>query len=200
MLMDYIESKPASSDNYKALGTQLAHLHLNTQNTFGFASNNFIGSLLQSNNSHAEWAEFYWCERIAPQLRLAEQKNLLRATEIPSVQIAISVFKDLLGNDIKPSLLHGDLWSGNYLIALDGTPYLIDPAIYYGHSMVDIAMSKLFGGFGDEFNSSYHEVIQKTNNYDAQIDLYQLYFLLVHLNIFGSSYYVSVSSILNNYF
>ena len=97
-------------------------------------------------------------------------------------------------------LLHGDLWGGNHLIASDGTPYLIDPATYYGHSMVDVAMSHLFGGFGTLFYEAYHEQIPRTDNHDVQIDLYQLYFLLVHLNLFGSGYYASVASILKRYF
>ena len=97
-------------------------------------------------------------------------------------------------------LLHGDLWGGNYLIATDGAPYLIDPAVYYGHSMVDIAMSRLFGGFGSEFYDAYHQIIPQPVHHDIQIDLYQLYYLLVHLNLFGSGYYSSVSSILKRYF
>ena len=97
-------------------------------------------------------------------------------------------------------LLHGDLWGGNYLIATDASPYLFDPATYYGHSMVDVAMSHLFGGFGSAFYDAYHDRIPKSNNHDTQIDLYQLYFLLVHLNLFGSGYYSSVASILKRYF
>ena len=181
-------------------GTQLAKLHLNHKAKFGFTSDNFIGSLPQSNKQYSDWANFYWHERIAPQLKLAKQNNLLHASKIISEQTAIAVFEELLGKDVKPTLLHGDLWAGNYLIATDGTPYLIDPATYWGHSMVDIAMSKLFGGFGNEFYTAYHEIIPKTDNYNAQIDLYQLYFLLVHLNLFGRSYYGSVSSILKHYF
>ena len=200
ILMDYVESKSANTNDYKSLGTQLAKLHLKHKAKFGFISDNFIGSLPQSNKQYSDWANFYWHERIAPQLKLAKQNNLLHASKIISEQTAIAVFEELLGKDVKPTLLHGDLWAGNYLIATDGTPYLIDPATYWGHSMVDIAMSKLFGGFGNEFYTAYHEIIPKTDNYNAQIDLYQLYFLLVHLNIFGRSYYGSVSSILKHYF
>ena len=200
LLMDYVESKSASDNDYKALGTQLAKLHLHHKDKFGFTSDNFIGSLPQSNAQHADWAIFYWQERIAPQLNLAKQNKMLKATEIVSEQTAISVFKELLGKDIRPSVLHGDLWGGNYLIAANGTPYLIDPATYWGHSMVDIAMSRLFGGFGSEFYSAYHNIIPKTDNYNAQIDLYQLYFLLVHLNLFGRSYYGSAAAVLEKYF
>ncbi|MDD2551518.1 MAG: fructosamine kinase family protein [Dysgonamonadaceae bacterium] len=200
LLMDYVESKHADPKDLKLLGSQLTHLHLNTADEFGFTSNNFIGSLPQSNNQHASWPDFYWHERILPQLKLAEQKNLLNSKEIIAEQVALKVFEKLLDNDVKPSLVHGDLWGGNYLIAVDGTPYLIDPAVYYGHSMVDIAMSKLFGGFGNDFYSAYHDIIPKTDYYNAQIDLYQLYFLLVHLNLFGRSYYGSVASIMKRYF
>ena len=200
LLMDYIENKPANSSDYKSLGTQLAKLHLNHKGTFGFTSDNFIGSLPQSNSQHSDWVSFYWYERIAPQLKLAEQSQLLKTKEIISEQTAISVFEELLGNDIKPSLVHGDLWAGNYLIATNGTPYLIDPATYWGHSMMDIAMSHLFGGFSPEFYSAYHQLLPKSNYYNAQIDLYQLYYLLVHLNLFGISYYGSVASILKRYF
>lgn len=200
LLMDYVESKSASDNDYKTLGTQLAKLHLNYKDKFGFTSDNFIGSLPQSNTQHADWASFYWHERISPQLKLAKHNKMLKAAEIVSEQTAISVFKELLGKEVSPSVLHGDLWGGNYLIAADGTPYLIDPATYWGHSMVDIAMSRLFGGFGNEFYSAYHNIIPKTDNYNAQIDLYQLYFLLVHLNLFGRSYYGSVAAILKKHF
>ena len=101
---------------------------------------------------------------------------------------------------MKPALLHGDLWSGNYLISESGTPYLIDPAVYYGDGLVDIAMSKLFGGFGHDFYSAYHEVISKPEAYEERIDLYQLYYLLVHLNLFGASYRSGVLRILSRYF
>lgn len=200
LLMDFIGSKPADTADYKTVGTQLAKLHLNYQKKFGFTTNNFIGSLPQSNKQHTDWASFYWHERIAPQLKLAKQSKLLKANEIITEKTAITAFEELLGKDVKPSLLHGDLWAGNYLIATDGTPYLIDPATYWGHSMVDIAMSKLFGGFGNEFYIAYHNMIPKTDNYNAQVDLYQLYFLLVHLNMFGRSYYGGVATILKRYF
>lgn len=200
LLMDYVESKSASGNDYKALGTQLAKLHLNHTNNFGFTFDNFIGSLPQSNKQHSDWANFYWHERIAPQLKLAKHNKMLKATDMIADQTAISVLEETFGKHINPSVLHGDLWAGNYLIAADGTPYLIDPATYWGHSMVDIAMSKLFGGFGYEFYSAYHEIIPKTDNYNAQVDLYQLYFLLVHLNLFGKSYYVNVAEILEKYF
>ena len=102
--------------------------------------------------------------------------------------------------EISPTLLHGDLWSGNYLISTEGRPYLIDPAVYYGHREVDIAMTKLFGGFGADFYAAYWEHFSRDSNETARNDLYQLYYLLVHLNLFGASYYNSVKGILGCYF
>lgn len=199
LLMNFVESKRPASSDFERLGRELAQLHLNTHHSFGFSSDNFIGSLPQSNTSRTNWAEFYWSERILPQLNLATKAGLLNKSQIPDEEKAIKTFSDIFGN-VKPALLHGDLWGGNYLIAADGTPYLIDPAVYFGHSVVDIAMSKLFGGFSQSFYDAYHEIIPKTENHSQQIELYQLYYLLVHLNLFGSGYYSSVASILRKYF
>lgn len=199
LLMDFVEAKRPDANDFRQFGTQLAQLHRCTQKDFGFLSDNFIGSLPQSNRLHPDWAEFYWHERISPQLKLAYDHQLLHKKEIPSLENALPVFREIFGV-VKPSLLHGDLWAGNYLISTDGTPYLIDPAVYYGHSLVDIAMSKLFGGFTSSFYDAYHEIIPKSENYSQQIELYQLYYLLVHLNLFGSGYHSGVSAILKRYF
>ncbi len=199
LLMDFIESRRPNSKDYKHLGRDLAKLHLTTNENFGFYSDNFIGSLPQSNALHADWAEFYWDERIEPQLMYARKNEMLEEKFIPAKETALKIFRQVFG-EVKPSLLHGDLWGGNYLISADGTPYLIDPAVYYGHSMVDIAMSRLFGGFDAEFYDAYHGIIPGQTYYTEQIKLYQLYFLLVHLNLFGRSYRSSVADILESYF
>ena len=199
ILMEHIRTKPASSSDMELLGQQLAQLHQSTASHFGLTTNNFIGSLPQSNALHESWNNFYIEERLKPQLKLARRAGLLNEDEIPE-DSRVYESCDMLFKDVKPSLLHGDLWSGNYLISENGKPNLIDPAVYYGHSEVDIAMSKLFGGFAEPFYRSYHEVIPKTKGFDARIDLYQLYYLLVHLNLFGRSYYGSVKRILSTYF
>ena len=199
LLMEHIETKSSNSKDLELFGNQLAKLHKITSNEFGFDSNNFIGSLNQSNKTHINWNDFYVEERLIPQLQLAKSDGLLKETEIPKIdrlkEVCFLFFKN-----VKPSLLHGDLWSGNYLISESGIPYLIDPALYYGHHEVDIAMSKLFGGFGPSFYDSYHSIIPKEEFTEDRIQLYQLYYLLVHLNLFGSSYYSSVKQILRSYF
>lgn len=199
LLMEYIESKRPDGADYQRLGAELAQLHQCSRASFGFSEDNFIGTLPQSNRNHSTWATFFWAERILPQLQRALTDNLLSREEIPSEDKAITLFSDCFG-EVKPSLLHGDLWGGNYLITTDGTPYLIDPALYYGHAMVDIAMSRLFGGFGTEFYDAYHEIIAKPPHYREQTELVQLYYLLVHLNLFGSGYHSAVSSILRRFF
>lgn len=199
ILMDFIESKRPSPSDYSRLGVELSKLHMAVFNEFGFNSDNFIGSLPQSNKKHDSWSEFYWNERIYPQLQLALNEGLLGAKEVPTEDQFTSLFNSFI-DEFKPSLLHGDLWGGNYLISEEGTPFLIDPAVYIGHNMVDIAMSQLFGSFGPEFYDSYHKIIERPKQYNEQIDLYQLYFLLVHLNLFGKGYYSSVSTILSRYF
>lgn len=199
LLMDFIDSKTPSNQDMALLGKQLANLHLNTFKTFGFNSDNYIGTLPQSNTKHQNWVDFYMEERLAPQLKLAVQKQLLSPTEVPNTSTMKLKTADIF-KEVQPSLLHGDLWSGNFLISKDGTPYLIDPATYYGHSEVDIAMSLLFGGFSNSFYEAYRAVIPKETDTNARVELYQLYYLLVHLNLFGSSYYHSVKHILNKYF
>lgn len=199
LLMEYIEAKSPNSNELNQLGKQLALLHKVTSDNFGFDSNNFIGSLHQSNKKHDNWNDFYIEERLIPQLKLAKSKKLLPAIEIPDKhKLKEACFPSF--KDAKPSLLHGDLWSGNYLISTSGKPNLIDPAIYFGHNEVDIAMSKLFGGFGTSFYDSYYSIIPKDEFTEDRIQLYQLYFLLVHLNLFGVSYYSSVKQILSKYF
>jgi fructosamine-3-kinase len=199
LLMEFIASKTPETEDYNKLGTQLAQLHNCHAENFGLSSDNFIGSLAQKNTPSTSWIDFYSINRLGVQLELAVSKGLLNSKEIPSQKEIKSVLESLC-SDVKPSLLHGDLWSGNYLIGEDGTPYLIDPATYYGHAEVDIAMTKLFGGFSSHFYEAYHDVIPVSIHFNERIDLYQLYYLLVHLNIFGRSYYNSVQRILKRYF
>ena len=199
LLLQYIESKSPEQNDFKVFASKLAQLHSISSTFFGFSNHNFIGSLHQNNTTHNNWCDFYIKERLLPQLNLAYSKGLLNSNEIPDPEILKSVCSPVF-EEVKPSLLHGDLWSGNYLISKSGIPFLIDPAIYFGHSEVDIAMSKLFGGFLPEFYKEYYKHIPQDHFTDKRIELYQLYYLLVHLNLFGKLYYSNVKSILNRFF
>ncbi|WP_242157741.1 fructosamine kinase family protein [Aestuariivivens sediminis] len=199
LLLEYIESKLPSSQDFGNLGDQLAQLHHYTTAPFGLDHNNFIGSLPQSNPQKEHWADFYTEARLLPQLQLAKQNHLLRPGECPTKETIRHTLEKPL-QQVRPSLLHGDLWSGNYLISTSGIPYLIDPAVYYGDHEVDIAMSKLFGGFGKTFYDVYFDHMPTDRYTTTRIAIYQLYYLLVHLNLFGRSYHGSVVSILRSYF
>ncbi|MET2984108.1 fructosamine kinase family protein [Aureibaculum conchae] len=199
LLLENIPSKQPTDNDFEKLGHQLAELHLVTTTEFGFDSDNFIGSLPQSNHKNKNWVTFYTKERLMPQLKLAVKDKLLNAKEIPEEEEILEVIHNFCKKSTS-TLLHGDLWSGNFLIDKYGEPYLIDPAVYYGHNEVDIAMSQLFGGFPPSFYKSYHSLIPKSPHCKDCIKLYQLYYLLVHLNLFGKSYYGSVKQIIKNYF
>jgi fructosamine-3-kinase len=200
LVLEYIESKKPEPSDFEKLGYDLAALHTaKCLNNFGAASNNFIGSLRQSNRKHTHWADFYIIERLWPQLRMAASRKLLGISELPK-QERLDKFCSELFTGITPSLLHGDLWGGNFLISNSGTPYLIDPSHYRGHNEVDLAMSRLFGGFGPSFYQAYREIIPTPLAAQEYIDLYQLYYLLVHLTHFGPAYNSQVSTLLTRYF
>lgn len=199
-LMEYIESKSPDLEEMSVFGRQLAQLHQSSnKQPFGWEEDNFIGSLFQSNKTHQDWASFYVRERLLPQIQLAFDKGLLNRTDTPIEEKMVAVCNNLFPK-VNPSLLHGDLWSGNFLISNNGVPFFIDPAVYYGHHEVDIAMTKLFGGFGDSFYDAYREIIRPEPEEDKRMEIYQLYYLLVHLNLFGPSYASSVKRIMSTYF
>lgn len=199
LLMEFIDAKRPESKDFRMLGSKLAMLHQKQADSFGWKDDNFIGSLPQSNREHQNWPEFFALERLLPQILMAEENGMLLRSDIPSEKLMLSVLEELCPN-VRPSLLHGDLWSGNYLIRKDGVPFLIDPAVYFGHGEVDIAMSRLFGGFGDGFYAAYGDVFPGDGLSEDRIKIYQLYYLLVHLNLFGRSYYSGVKAILKSYF
>ena len=200
LLMEFIESKNATSKEFETFGHQLADLHtFSVGDSFGWTQDNYIGSLSQSNKNHTDWVLFYVRERLLPQLRWANEKRLLISPEIPSETKLLKGCERFFPK-VKPALLHGDLWGGNYLIDVQGIPYLIDPAVYFVHHEVDLAMTQLFGGFSSNFYAAYAERMPPEPFQNERRDIYQLYYLLVHLNLFGRSYYSSVKHLLKTYF
>ncbi|WP_430907102.1 fructosamine kinase family protein [Maribacter sp. 2-571] len=200
LLMDFVAPKRPEPNEMVALGHQLAAQHkLSHAPTFGWEADNFIGSLPQSNTRDKNWAAFYVRERLLPQLRRALDAQLLKTNDIPSEAVLLKTCENVFPEAV-PCLLHGDLWSGNVIISNTGTPYLIDPAVYYGHYEVDLAMTRLFGGFPEVFYRAHASHFPVAPYAKERNELYQLYYLLVHLNLFGSSYYTQVSHILKRYF
>lgn len=199
LVLDFIDSKRVTDSDWRKLGSGLAALHKTSSATFGWKTNNYIGSLPQENTIHIDWATFYIKERLMPQFEMAKTQALLSTGEVPSKEEMIRCCNGFF-DSITPSLLHGDLWSGNFLIASDGIPYLIDPAVYFGHNEVDLSMSRLFGGFDSSFYNAYNEHFPTQELEQERKDIYQLYYLLVHLNMFGKRYYPEVKQILTRYF
>jgi len=201
ILMEFIPNGKKKLGFFELFGQQFAKLHQTTSTKFGFFEDNFIGSNKQINLPQTKkWIDFFWTNRLYFQFKLAEQngftnsefRDLFNKLEklLPSI---------LAGTEEKPTLLHGDLWSGNFMVDERGNPVLIDPAVYFGHREADIAMTKMFGGFMPAFYSAYNEAFPLPDDWEYRLDLYKLYHVLNHLNLFGSSYYPKAISILEKY-
>lgn len=174
------------------LGPALAALHARGAPSFGLDRDNFIGRLPQSNTQSGDWASFYWRERLEAQLRLATDRGLIDSGAQRQFDALQRVLPDRVGPAEPPSRLHGDLWGGNLHVDDGGRPCLIDPAVYGGHREVDLAMMRLFGGFSSRVFSAYEEAWPLAPVAEERIPLYQLYPLLVHVNLFGAGYVGSV--------
>jgi len=195
LLMEWIESGKRKKSFWADFGKNLARLHRMTQEKFGLSHDNYIGSLPQSNRQHSSWTDFFIKERIEPQVKLAVDGGKLGNVQISQLANLYNRLPDIIPNE-KPSLIHGDLWNGNFLVAADGSACLIDPAVYYGHREMDLSMTRLFGGFDDEFYRGYEEEFPLEKGFESRIDIHNLYPLLVHVNLFGSGYIQQVKSFL----
>ena len=196
LLMEFIE-EGRFGDSFE-FGRQLANLHQTGADHFGLDTDNYIGSLPQSNRRHDNWIDFFTEERINPQIKMAIDSGKL-ATNITQNWNRISTKLIDIFPATTPSLLHGDLWGGNYLFNSDGQAVLIDPAVYYGHPEMDLAFTKMFGGFSGEFYSGYESKSPLEPGFSERVPIYNLYPLLVHVNLFGGHYISQFKSILNKY-
>jgi fructosamine-3-kinase len=198
LALELMTPGPRRSDFDEALGRSLAALHAAGAPSFGLDRDNFIGRLAQSNSEANDWASFYWESRLEPQLRLATDRGLIDGTTRTRFDSLRRVLPERVGPQEPPSRLHGDLWGGNHLADETGQPCLIDPAVYGGHREVDLAMMRLFGGFGERVFSAYAEASPLATGADDRVPLYQLYPLMVHVNLFGGSYVGSVRRALSS--
>ena len=198
LIMEYLSSVPRRADYWESFGRELAMLHrAKCGSSFGFSTDNYIGSTPQQNAPMDSWAAFFRERRLIPQMKLAwgliderTRRNLTRITER---------IDNLLSEPPFPSLIHGDLWSGNAVCGPDGKAWILDPAAYVGHFEAELAMTELFGGFPERFYRAYNEVNPIDLAYSGRRDLYNLYHLLNHLNLFGLPYLSNVSSIAKRY-
>lgn len=184
--MEWLAVVSTSNDFAASLGAGLATLHRATAAEWGWELAGYIGPLPQSNRPTRSWPDFWWRERIEPQLLLAREAGYRLEDGWEDLRSALpSLLAPAEAEG--PSLLHGDLWNGNALSLRDG-PALIDPSCYFGHREVDLAMTELFGGFSLEFYAAYQRSWPLSMGYPIRRSVYQLYYLLVHVNLFGESY------------
>ncbi|MCF8246645.1 MAG: fructosamine kinase family protein [Saprospiraceae bacterium] len=198
LLLEHFNISYRPTGFWEKFGAALAELHRNSAINFGLGNDNFIGSLPQSNCLHDTWSDFFKNERLQPQLEIAKQKNKLQPTDIQGFEKFCKRLPDICPVE-PPALIHGDLWSGNFLCSADGQPVLVDPSVSYSHREMDLAMTRLFGGFDQPFYRSYEEAWPLASGFEQRLPIYQLYYLLVHVNLFGGSYVGSVRSILKQF-
>lgn len=187
LALEWIDFDLPTDKTGSMLGQQLAKQHRYCKEQFGWDRDNTIGSTPQKNAWSDDWVEFFRDQRLAYQLKLAAEKGCTGELQREGDRLLSNLGQFFGGYWPEASLLHGDLWGGNWASA-DGKPVIFDPAVYYGDRESDIAMTKLFGGFGAEFYNAYEEAWPLADGSEQRILLYQLYHVLNHLNLFGQSY------------
>jgi len=193
LVLEYLEEVSNVTNSWPNFGTGLAKLHKTTTNYFGLDHDNYIGSLSQSNTKKDNWIDFFIEERLSFQLKLARDSHVVDNTVLSAFERLFKRLNEIVPDE-SPALLHGDLWSGNFMFGSKGEACLIDPAVYYGHREMDIAMTKLFGGFDSSFYEAYNQEYPLERLY-----ICNLYPLLVHVNLFGGAYISQVATILKRF-
>lgn len=199
LLLSYIQSGEKDKNFWESFARELAAMHkADCQNSsFGFSQDNFIGARPQKNTPVNTWIDFFRENRLAPQFHDAD--SYFTTSDREKITKLLDNLDHFLIEPEKPSLLHGDLWAGNIMCNSEGQTILIDPACYIGHREADLAMTQLFGGFPEEFYQAYNMAYPLQPGYEERRDLYNLYQLLNHLNLFGSTYLEPVLSIVDEY-
>ena len=186
LVLEHLEL--GSRGDAKLLGEQLAALHRCEAKSFGFASDNFIGTTPQPNSWTEDWVAFWREQRLGFQLRIAEQNGYGGQLQSLGEKLMDALPAFFENYTPLPSLLHGDLWSGNHAFLADGTPTIFDPAAYYGDRECDLAMTELFGGYSSDFYAAYRASYPLDAGYATRRELYNLYHILNHANLFGGGY------------
>lgn len=196
LILEWIEEESTHGDFWLTFGRDLSRLHQQSSPSFGLEYNNFIGSLDQKNQIELTWETFFVEKRLIPLVKKAFEKGLLDSGHLKKFQKLYIRISELIPKE-KPSLLHGDLWSGNLLCGKGQQAVFIDPAVYYGHREMDIAMTFMFGGFNQNYLLTYNEAFPLETGWENRIGIHNLYPLLVHLNLFGASYRGRIEKVLS---
>ncbi len=198
LLLEWLDTAKPQPGSWEKMGAALAQMHLQQQDRFGWECNNYIGTVVQQNKQTDEWYIFYRDSRILPLADLLYQAGKFTLKERMLTDRFCEQLPGLFPNE-KAAFLHGDLWSGNVLFTGDGSVALFDPAVYKGHREMDIGMTTLFGGFTPSFYSSYNEIYPLEEGWKERIAVAQLYPLLVHSLLFGSTYSTRSIEIMNQF-
>ena len=195
LILEFIEEGAPTGDYYERFGRALADMHRITQDHYGLDHDNFIGSTLQKNTAEKDVLTFFSDHRLGFQQQLARNRGLLPVgpdQKIDQLRDRLGEFLDVSSE--QPALVHGDLWSGNTFSDTAGQPCLVDPAVHYGLRETDLAMTELFGRLPQTFYDAYREAFPQRPGYEERKQIYNLYHLLNHLNLFGGSYLASVTT------
>lgn len=198
LLLSVIETGTKTTNSDLEFGIELAKLHQCSASQFGLDHDNFIGKLPQSNTTHTNWADFFITERIEPQIKMGVDSGKFSPELIQKVDKIHSVIQSSFPEEA-PALLHGDIWSGNYMYSVDGAVSIYDPAVYFGHREMDISMTRLFGGFSDQFYEGYNSAFPLAEDFEQRVSIYNLYPVLVHVNLFGGGYIQQAKRILDRF-
>lgn len=195
LIMEWIEPGKRISGFYGDFGQRLAALHRHQADAYGLGYDNYIGSLPQQNTRHEKWVDFFIEERMEPMVQMARDKGLLDRVLIGQFEKMYGRLEGMLPEE-PASLMHGDLWGGNHMTGPDGTVCLFDPAVYYGNREMEIAFTQVFSGYRAEFYDAYENQWPIQPGFEERKGIYQLWPLMVHVNLFGTSYLPPVKSIL----
>lgn len=198
LLLEWLDKGAVTNNFWKDFASGLATMHKAPATYFGFEADNYIGSLVQSNNRHADWAGFYTECRIMPLTVMLKNRGLFSSNDVHHAKNFCKKIGDIFPDE-PPSLLHGDLWSGNFMITENGAAAIYDPAVYFGHREMDMGMTLIFGGFAATFYSFYNEEYPLEKNWRSRISYTQLYPLLVHAVLFGGRYTSSAREIISKF-
>ena len=199
LLLEYLDSAPRGAEFDRQLGVGLAQLHrMFSERGFGFDLNGFCGATPQPNPWTSSWLEFYAHQRLGHQIELAAARGM-GGSDLDSLHALVDRLGEWIDDSECPALIHGDLWSGNLHVDERGRPALIDPAAYYGHREAELGMMALFGGFDAPVWEAYEEAWPLDHGWRDRIELYSLYHILNHYNLFGGGYGNQAVSIARRY-
>ncbi|HTL10222.1 MAG TPA: fructosamine kinase family protein [Chitinophagaceae bacterium] len=198
LLLEWIEKGAVAKTSMERFGQRLAEMHQQPQAYFGWTGNNYIGSLRQTNTAHEDWMSFFTACRLQPLITHLLDTGAAVGITSKTVDRFFQNIQDMFPKET-PSLLHGDLWSGNFMIDATGTAAIFDPAVYFGHREMDLGMTRLFGGFNENFYKGYNSIYPLEKGWEERLPLSQLYPLLVHAVLFGGHYIAQVQSTIMRY-